>query len=133
MNHIQLDDEFRSLLLEKTAWDKIGLDLDVNDQKFDQEDISEEAPAHAEEEGEQQLTEEEAKEVVVQAILDEAVENEVFFDLMERFAAVFDSASHINENYEDYDEDDVMAASIAEVFPEQFEIAEEEQEASEQE
>ena len=125
MNHIQVGDEFRNLLLEKTAWEKIDLDVDITDSADQGADVLEEAGNSEDSLDEVQLTEEEGREVVVQAILDEAVENDVFFDLMERFATVFDSASHINENYEGYDEDDVVVAAIAEVFPEQFEVVDE--------
>ena len=43
MNHIQVGDEFRNLLLEKTAWEKIDLDVDITDSADQGADVLEEA------------------------------------------------------------------------------------------
>ena len=140
MNHIQLTEDFRNTLLESSNWDKVGLafsDADavveevVEEGKKPKAEKEEETPAAEEQEDVMLESLSEEQEEIMKVIVEEALNADVFFHLFEKFASVLDAADHINENYEDYEEDDVLAAALVEVFPENFSYEEEAEEAKE--
>ena len=137
MNHIQLTEDFRKTLLESSNWDKVGLSFSDTEEVV-QEVVEEGKKQNAEvveapQEDENYLLEalSEEQEEILNVIVEESLNADIFFHLFERFASVLDASDHINENYDEYDESEVMAAALCEVFPDQFSYEEEAEEAKE--
>ena len=127
MNHINLTEDFRNSLLESSNWDKIGLALETD--SVVEEVVEEGNTVQAEEEApeEEMVLEDE----VLNVLVEEALNADVFFHLFEKFASVLDASDHIQENYSDYEEDDVLAAALCEVFPNNFSLEEDEDNSGE--
>ena len=130
MNHIQLTEDFRNTLLESANWQKIGFSLSETDEVL--EDVVEEAKESKEEKKEEKVEEpvlealSEEQEQVLGVIVEEAIKNDVFLHLFDKFAAVLDAADGVNESDEDFDQDDVLAKALCDVFPAHFTLEDEE-------
>tara|TARA_R110002020_G_scaffold9704_21_gene38045 strand:+ start:548 stop:949 length:402 start_codon:yes stop_codon:yes gene_type:complete len=133
MNHINLTEDFRNSLLESSNWDKIGLALETD--SVVEEVVEEGNTVQAEEEApEEEMVLEalsEEQDEVLNVLVEEALNADVFFHLFEKFASVLDASDHIQENYSDYEEDDVLAAALCEVFPNNFSLEEDEDNSGE--
>ena len=130
MNHINLTEDFRNSLLESSNWDKIGLSLDTDAVVTEVVEEGKAVTTDREEETTEEVVLEELSEEqdeILNVLVEEALNADVFFHLFEKFASVLDASDHIQENYSDYEEDDVLAAALCEVFPNNFALEEDEE------
>ena len=119
MNHIKLNDDYRQALLESANWDRVGLAI-TEDVEVEGEYL-EEATQQAEETVE--LTEEEYaeyQEAILDVIIEESIDQEVFGELIDRAGAVHAACSQISEATDEYDDEEIVYAALQEVFPTQF-------------
>ena len=118
MNHIKLNDDYRQALLESASWDRVGLAI-TEDVEVEGE-VLEEA---AQEEETVELSEEEYaeyQEAILDVILEEAIDQDVFGELIDRAGAVHAACTQISEASDEYDDEDIVYAALQEVFPTQF-------------
>ena len=124
MNHIKLNDDYRQALLESANWDRVGLAI-TEDVEVEGEYL-EEATQEAEETIE--LSEEEYaeyQEAILDVILEEAIDQDVFGELIDRAGAVHAACTQISEASDEYDDEEIVYAALQEVFPTQFPTDEE--------
>jgi len=117
MNHIKLNDDYRSALLESASWDRVG--LSITETTSVEGDVLEEATEEATEE----LSEEEQweeDEAILDVIIESAIENDVFGELIDRAGAVHVACTQISEASDEYEDEDIVYAALQEVFPTQF-------------
>ena len=119
MNHIKLNDDYRQALLESANWDRVGLAI-TEDVQVEGEYLEEAAKAETEQ---VELTEEEYaayQESILDIIVEEAIERDVFGELIDRAGAVHAACTQISEGSDEYDDEDIVYAALQEVFPAQF-------------
>ena len=119
MNHIKLNDDYRQALLESANWDRVGLAI-TEDVQVEGEYLEEAARAETEQ---VELTEEEYaayQESILDIIVEEAIERDVFGELIDRAGAVHAACTQISEGSDEYDDEDIVYAALQEVFPTQF-------------
>lgn len=117
MNHIKLNDDYRQALMESANWDRVGLAIAETVEV--EGDVLEEATQEQEEE----LTEEEYaehQEAILDVIVEEAIEHDVFGELIDRSGAVHAACTQISEGSDEYSDEDIVYAALQEVFPTQF-------------
>ena len=119
MNHIKLNDDYRQALLESANWDRVGLAI-TEDVQVEGEYLEEAARAETEQ---VEITEEEYaayQESILDIIVEEAIERDVFGELIDRAGAVHAACTQISEGSDEYDDEDIVYAALQEVFPTQF-------------
>ena len=120
MNHIKLNDDYRQALMESASWDRVGLAVTEDVDQHEGEYL-EEATQEAEEPIE--LSEEEYaeyQEAILDVILEEAIDQDVFGELIDRAGAVHAACTQISEASDEYDDEEIVYAALQEVFPTQF-------------
>jgi|TARA_R100000322_G_C5300937_1_gene155142 hypothetical protein len=124
MNHIKLNDDYRSALLESASWDRVGLAINEGTEEAVQEVVEEAKDADNAEEAEVvELSEEEYaehQEAILNVIIEEAIEQDVFGELIDRAGSVHAACTQIAESSDEYDEEEIVYAALQEVFPNQF-------------
>ena len=120
MNHIKLNDDYRQALMESASWDRIGLAI-TEDVEVEGEYLEEATQEETQEQ--EELTEEEYaeyQEAVLDVIVEEAIEQDVFGELIDRAGAVHAACTQISEGSDEYEDEDIVYAALQEVFPTQF-------------
>jgi len=121
MNHIKLNDDYRSALLESANWDRVGLAITETEEAT--QEVVEEATKAEETEEPVELSEEEYaehQEAILNVIIEEAIDQDVFGELIDRAGAVHAACTQISESSDEYDDEDIVYAALQEVFPTQF-------------
>ena len=129
MNHINLGDDYRNLLLEKANWNKIGMSISDESGVTALEEEASEEVAEAEEVFEENVETSHSCPVCSSEI-SEAVEPGLFLEHLEKVAELAEAIEYLNENYDDASEDEVLLGALSHVFPKEFEgveLAEEEE------
>ena len=133
MNHINLGDDYRNLLLEKANWNKIGMSMS---DESGATALEEEASAEVAE-TEEEVVEEENVETahscpVCSSEISEGVEPGLFLEHLEKVAELAEAIEYLTENYE-ASEDEVLLGALSHVFPDEFSGVELEEEEAEEE
>ena len=121
MNHIKINDDYRSALLESASWDRLG--LAITESTDVEGEVIEEASDEVAEEEQVELSEEEQaeqEEAILDVIIESAIENDVFGELIDRAGAVHAACTQISESSDEYEDEDIVYAALQEVFPTQF-------------
>lgn len=125
MNHINLGDDYRNLLLEKANWNKIGMSMSDESGATALEEEASAEVAETEEETEEEVVEENVETShscpVCSSEISEAVEPGLFLEHLEKVAELAEAIEYLNENFDDASEDEVLLGALSHVFPKEFE------------